>query len=212
MTEQGRGIRDQGSGTDRADVGADSDTPDAVLDELLASFVTPRTPVDLRAAVLRRIEEERDSPAGWRGWNWRSATLAAAAAVIVMTTAVVMWRGSRPEPTDAVVQSTPASESAPDVARPGPAFGSAHTPSEGVTAVARVDRSSKTMSTRRASMANAAAVAEALPPLEPPAPLHLPAMTTDALQIERVQVSAPLEIAPLEIEQLDVDRPRNPQR
>lgn len=208
MTEQGRGMRDQGSGTDRADVRADSDTPDAVLDELLASLVTPRTPVDLRAAVLRRIEEERDSPAGWRGWNWRSATLAAAA-VIVMTTAVVMWRGSRPEPTDAVVQSTPAAESAPDVARPGSAFGSAHTPSEGVTAVARVDR---TMSTRRASMANAAAVAEALPPLEPPAPLHLPAMTTDALQIERVQVSAPLEIAPLEIEQLDVDRPRNPQR
>lgn len=221
MTEQGRGIRDQGSGTDRAGVPAEPDALDPVLDDLLASLVTPATPVDLRASVLRRIEGERDSRAAVSGWpwTWRSATLAAAAAVLVIATAMVLWRGSIPPSSQSVVHS---GEPTPSTAAPqaGPAIRAEGAPREvgaEMTPAARVERPAPMRSVsapRRASPADTAAadVAAAVPPLAALAPLQLPEMTTDlltpdALEIERLQVPPPIEIAPL-----DIDRARNPQR
>ncbi|MBI1875933.1 MAG: hypothetical protein HYZ58_04420 [Acidobacteria bacterium] len=221
MTEQGRGVGDQGSRTDRAKARPEADTPDTVLDALLASLVTPRTPVDLRASVLRRIGEGRDSRAavgGWLSLNWRWAALAGAAAVVVMATAMVLWRGSSPQPSGGVARSArpaPASLAPPA----GPAARAERVPNEvtAETTLARVERPAGRTSrgaTRRPSVADASEVdvAVALPPLEAPAPLLVSELSTDGLQIERVPVSAPLEIAPLEIERIDVDRPRIPKR
>lgn len=211
--DQGSGLGDR-KGRTTASRPSSFESADAALDELLASLVTPPTPVDLRASVLRRIEEaEKRSLVPWP-WNRRWATLAAATIVVLLVAAVVLRRGPGPEPAMEVARST---ERAPSAGAPrGGSLDSARTRNEIAaepSGAAHVERPARTTSKRRAATQAAAVdVAEALPPLEAPAPLEVPEMTTDvlttdALEVERLQVPPPIEIRPL-----DVDRGRNPQR
>lgn len=200
------GVGDRGSGNgERMEL-------DPALDDMLASLVTPKTRVDLRDAVLRRIEEERESAAaGWLRWNWRLATMAAAA-VVVMATSIVVWRSSGRDPastgrTAEIRGSAPATSPTPTTEAPRE-FSTV----ERVAMVPEPVRSTRASVRRPAPVTDASELenVHALPALEAPPPLRPAAMTTEALQVQTVEAVAPIEIAPLQIEQIEVDRPGTP--